>query len=223
MNNLGKYFFVFVLLGCALTANCQEYTVKSFTKADNDQSAVTNKRLDLVGQSCALLKVLTADSIVKVDGNIIGDILRKGSYTWIYVTDGTNRIDLHFNQHLSFSISFPDYGISKVEGQKTYILRLSEKTDALHTTEKAANDLVLAKSKLDEGTKYFDGKEVKKDLKKAAQLFQEASDLGNAHATYLLGHCYEYGQGVPKSLEQASFLYEKAANEGNSPAMNRTG
>lgn len=223
MNNLCKYFLIIAFLGNSLIVSSQEYTVKNFAKADNDQSAVTNKRIDLSGQICAIVKVLAADSIVKVDGNIIGDIQRKGSYTWIYLTDGTNRIDLHFNKHLSLSVSFPDYGINKVESQKSYILRLSEKADALHSTGRMANDPVLAKSKLEEGKKYFDGKGVEKDLKKAAQLFQEASDLGNAHATYLLGYCYEYGLGIDKSLEQASFLYEKAANEGNSPAMNCIG
>ena len=103
MKNNMKTILVMLLLGCALTGMAQEYEVKSLQLDENDQSAVTNGRKDLSDQPCALVKVLTGDPVMKVDGNVVGDVLRKGSYSWVYVTDGTKRSDLHFKDHLSIS------------------------------------------------------------------------------------------------------------------------
>ena len=47
------------------------------------------------------------------------------------------------------------------------------------------------------------GNGVNKDLKKAFQLYQLASDKGNAYATRNLGLCYDYGKGVPQNYQKA--------------------
>ena len=182
-----------LLLICSISAKAQEYEIKSLKLAEDDQSAVTNKRLDINNQPCALIKVLVADSIIKVDGNVVGNVERKGSYLWIYITDGTKRIDLHFKKHLSLSVSFPDYDIQYVKSLKTYTLSLSETKMTQQMTNKVVRDTIAAHEKYTEGLRCFNGKGVNKDYKKAATLFQEGADLGSARAMCYLGYCYEKG------------------------------
>ena len=51
------------------------------------------------------------------------------------------------------------------------------------------------------GSFYFNGDGVEKDLKKAAEWFEQAKQ-GHADAQYNLGVCYEHGGGVPQDLNQ---------------------
>jgi len=48
----------------------------------------------------------------------------------------------------------------------------------------------------------------------ALNLFQEASNKGDASAQYFLGVMYEKGDGVSQDLEKQNFWYQKAANQG---------
>ena len=116
-----------MLLFIGTIGYAQEYQVKNFQLAANDPAARENAVKDLNGDACALVKLLANDKVQKVEGNIIGQPQRKGSYTWIYLTNGTRRIDLHFSKHLSLSVTFADYGITSVKGGNTYLLSLEEK------------------------------------------------------------------------------------------------
>ena len=62
--------------------------------------------------------------------------------------------------------------------------------------------------------------EVSHYLKKAVEVFEHASLLGNAEAMFNLGICYYKGKGVPPDKNKAIRLYERAASLGNSRAMN---
>jgi len=62
------------------------------------------------------------------------------------------------------------------------------------------------------GWKYEYGKDVEKDLNKAAELYKKAADQGNADAQYNLGILYMTGEGVEKDLGKAAELYKKAAD-----------
>ncbi len=53
------------------------------------------------------------------------------------------------------------------------------------------------------------------------RLFEYASELGSATATFNLGLMYERGLGVKKSLEKAIKWYKKAANEGEKRAKDK--
>jgi hypothetical protein len=69
------------------------------------------------------------------------------------------------------------------------------------------------------GYTYYYGLGVPKDLRKAAELYQTAADLGNVEAQFDLGMMYEVGQSVPMDLGKAAELYKKAANQNYEPAI----
>lgn len=61
------------------------------------------------------------------------------------------------------------------------------------------------------------------NMKSAAVLWKEASELGNAKSRFNLGVCYEAGIGVKKDLEQAVRLYTMAAEDLHPQAMYNLG
>ena len=99
-------FILFFAIGAVIATMAQEYQVKSLKLDAADQSAVNSPRKDLIGGDCALVKLIASDKVVQVEGNVIGDVQRKGAATWVYVTDGTRRLDFHFEKHLSLTVNF---------------------------------------------------------------------------------------------------------------------
>ena len=53
------------------------------------------------------------------------------------------------------------------------------------------------------------------DLKKAAELYQQASDLGHGLAAKNLGSMYEYGKYFAKDMNKAALFYQRSADLGN--------
>ena len=55
---------------------------------------------------------------------------------------------------------------------------------------------------------------IKKDTKKAFELFERAADLGNVTALEELAVVYVHGNVVTKCFDKARYYAEKAANQG---------
>lgn len=62
---------------------------------------------------------------------------------------------------------------------------------------------------------------VRRDLKRAAELFEAAANRGLVKAKCLLGKCYYYGVGVPQDEKKAAELLEAAAEQGDGEAQFR--
>lgn len=73
-----------------------------------------------------------------------------------------------------------------------------------------------AKYLMSEGQKYYWGRGVGKDLKKALSLYLEAARLGNQDAQYIAGGMYYRGMGTPKDNSKAFQLLFGAAEKGKS-------
>jgi TPR repeat protein len=71
------------------------------------------------------------------------------------------------------------------------------------------------------GVIYADGLGVKRDDKRAFQLFERSAKGGFSWGMTNLGVRYEQGLGVPQDYKQARQWYEKAAAKGNEEARNR--
>ncbi|GBB90853.1 hypothetical protein RclHR1_17970002 [Rhizophagus clarus] len=61
---------------------------------------------------------------------------------------------------------------------------------------------------------------IKKDEKKAFELYKVAAEKGNIKSIYQLGECYFYGTGTGKNVFEAFKLYESAAEKGDINAIN---
>ena len=63
--------------------------------------------------------------------------------------------------------------------------------------------------------RYQQGRGVKQDLPRAAQLYEQAAKLGNAEAQFNLGNLYLLGEGVPQDDDWAFTYYRAAARQGH--------
>ena len=74
------------------------------------------------------------------------------------------------------------------------------------------------------GNSYSNGQNgVEQDLTKAAELYQQAANLGHTIAIYNLGVFYSKGKGIPQDLTKAAELYRQAAEQGDAYAQNNWG
>ena len=97
-------------------------TVKSFTMT-TDHIGSNDRRKDLNGVPCALLKVFVVDDIDRVEGNVIGDVLRRGSVEkWIYMCKGSRNVRIHMKNRLPIKVMFNDYKINGLESNRVYEL-----------------------------------------------------------------------------------------------------
>ena len=116
--------FIIVFLSNILTTGAQELRVKSFTPLPMDLTARKQQRLDLNGKPCAMLKIMVMDDITDCNKSNIGDIATSGVMKLVYLPSVVRSVTLNFKYHYPLTITFADYGVTKLEGSATYELRL---------------------------------------------------------------------------------------------------
>lgn len=119
------FVVAFLLILSINSLMAQGLIAKNFNLVPNDLSASVSPRLDLNGKACALVKVVMQEELSSVEGNVIGDIVRKGRENWLYITSGTKEVRLIPRSSLPKTIRFSDYGVNFVESKKTYLLELA--------------------------------------------------------------------------------------------------
>lgn len=139
---LHKYILAPILLMYfSLCAEAQSNAVvKSFTQT-TDHIPSNDRRNDLNGDPCALLKIQVVDEIERVEGNRIGNIINKGVEKWVYMCKGSRNIRIHLKNHLPVRIMFQDYNINGLESNRVYeaILEIQNDTKQQTTIPKPAD------------------------------------------------------------------------------------
>ena len=114
-------FLLALCLYCQNLSAQQAATVKSFIQT-TDHIPVGDRRNDLNGTPCALVKVQVVDDIERVEGNKIGDIINHGVEKWVYMCKGSRNMRIHFKNHLPIRVTFRDYKINGLESNRVYEL-----------------------------------------------------------------------------------------------------
>jgi len=73
------------------------------------------------------------------------------------------------------------------------------------------------------GNMYFEGRNVPKNLEKAATLYRSAGELGHSLAQDRLGEMYDRGDGVPQDYHEAFHWFRSAAEQGEPAALYHLG
>ena len=102
----------------------QKLTVESFKLVENDISAQTQSRKDLNDRNCALVKVQFVGAISEVEGNVVKPLMKHGNETWVYMPQGSRQLKLLTQSYLPVMVTFADYGVEKLESNRTYVLIL---------------------------------------------------------------------------------------------------
>ena len=129
---------VFALLN---TAVAQKLSVESFVLAPTDITAQTEGRKDLNGDACALVKIFVVGDVTDVEGNVVKPLVKKNSQTWAFMTQGSKQMQVIAQNALPLMVTFADYGIEKLESNRTYILTLNQVGGASASTLSSSNTL----------------------------------------------------------------------------------
>ncbi|MDE7413649.1 MAG: sel1 repeat family protein [Muribaculaceae bacterium] len=197
-------FFPFISQG-------QEFKVASFDYNPSDLTARVGEysRVDLDGRKCAILKISVADDIVEAQGNVVGDIIKKGMEKWIYIAHDSKHVKLLFDKHHSLMLNFIDYNYPVVSEQMVYDVKLEEKvSNDSGATNKLSVDRPQETELLKDAKKAYE----ERDFAKALRLFSKIDN--DKEAQYYLGEMYYEGEGVSKNDKEAAIWFRKSADQG---------
>ena len=204
------------------------FSVESFGREDNSVALKSvDRRTDAQGNSCALIKIITLDKNLSVEGDVVGDIVNKLNEYWVYVSTSAKSIKISSSEHGSCIVVFADYQIEPLAPALQYSLVLKCPPKVItKKEEKSFQEWKLLAESGDLDAQYelakifFAGKEVTQDLYKAKRWFALAADKGHIEAQYRLGNCYARGQGVTEiNYNIAIRYYQMAAEKDNANAL----
>lgn len=105
-------------------ANAQSLEIKSLDYNPTDLSGSTMSRKDLNGNYCALVKIEAPGLDLYFQGNIIGDVEKKASEYWCYLTEGTIKLKILANNHETIYVDFRPCGDDGLLAKHTYVLKI---------------------------------------------------------------------------------------------------
>lgn len=204
--NMKKFLLNIGLLFSTLTACGQnEIVVIEFNQSTKDISARTNRRDDVSGTPCALLKIQFPLRGTQFIGDIVGSTSFKTNEYWVYLPQKTRSLEV---RHLDFKplvINFSEHGIESVESNCTY-------------------DLCLLAKEKDAPQLYNEGMIAlgKNDIINAFDKLAKAADAGYSPALYVMGNesiapfdsNYDADPNTADSYQTALDFYKKAAEQG---------
>ena len=127
---------VFALLN---TAVAQKLSVESFVLAPTDITAQTEGRKDLNGDACALVKISFVGDVADVEGNVIKPLVKRNNETWTFMTQESRQMKVITKDYLPLMVTFGDYGIEKLQGNRTYVLTLTKPSGAQEPVDAGGN------------------------------------------------------------------------------------
>lgn len=226
-----KLIIVALALSVTAASYGQKYKVESMTMDQLDLTARTNKRVDLNGRPCAVLKIMVPDKIVDVEGNKVGEIDSKGLQKIVYVSHDTKQINLLFENHYPLRIVFDDYNIPSVTERVVYNITLVEDPQsAMQVAPVQQSTVPLQEVTHSTPTQTESEEEILKqailvygdgDYDRAIHLFKSIPE--NTEALTFIGNMYRRGEGVAQSYTEAVYWYSKAAEKGDKYAQYNLG
>lgn len=118
-----RIYLIFFML-CAFLCSVQAQKpvkVISFTET-TDHISGAERRKDLNGNYCALVKVQVLDNIQRVEENKIGSIVNRGVEKWVYMCRKSRNMRIHFQNHLPVRVVFGNYKVTELESNRVYEL-----------------------------------------------------------------------------------------------------
>lgn len=155
-----RYLLIIILFLFLIPSSfAQKLKVESFAISEGDLSAVTPARLDENDRNCALIKVGIALDGVQFEGNVMGNVIPKLGEYWVYMPQGSRQMKVLTQSFLPVMVTFADYGIEKLESNRTYVLILTkpmsiieQKKQALIIKYSPSSATVLVDNKMVRGT-----------------------------------------------------------------------
>ncbi|MBN2858415.1 MAG: PEGA domain-containing protein [Candidatus Delongbacteria bacterium] len=119
-----KKIIIFLILTMIIAIKAADFKIISFEKNPMDLTARKNssKLLDVNGNECALIKVMTDLTEISFESTLLekSKLAQEGEY-WIYLQKNTKRVKFNKEGVIPFTYEFPE----KLEESTVYILKLT--------------------------------------------------------------------------------------------------
>lgn len=231
--SVNKYILPLLLSCCVSPALAQgSFSVESFGREENSVALKSvDRRMDKDGKACALIKIITLDQSLSVEGDVVGNVENKMNEYWVYVSPSAKSITISSNENGTQLIVFSDYQSEPLTPALQYSLVLKCPPLVVNQSQNTTNERsfsdwkILAESgdlnaQCELAKMYFAGKDVEQDLYEAKRWFAAAADKGHAESQYRLGNCFAKGQGVSeRNYKLAVKYYEFAAAQNFADAL----
>lgn len=181
-----------------------EFIVSSMTVDVTDLSARTYGKKDRNNEDCALIKVHLPFEGVSFIGDIVGEPIFKTNEYWVYVTQGSEELEIRYPDYKPTKVNFKKLGISDLVGKTTYHLKLSYPIDLI-----TGDSGLTADDYYEVAIGYLERRD-----NQNIRWMTKAAELGHLKAMYYMGSNYLYGNGVPKDKERGISLLEESAEKG---------
>ena len=133
------YLIILSVFAFLNTAMAQELMVKSFVLAPTDITAQTEGRKDLNGDACALVKIFVVGDVADVEGNVIKPLVKRNNESWAFMTQESRQMKVVTKDYLPLMVTFGDYGIEKLQSNRTYVLTLTKPSGAQEPVDAGGN------------------------------------------------------------------------------------
>ena len=228
-----------ILITCWVTLLCsicysQEIEIHQFHKSE-DTVVASKQRFDYNGKPCGLVIVESVDNGVKFEGNIVGEVNRVNNKYYIYLTDGTQYLQIKNPNSHTYRVNFKDYHVDGIVSNQIYIFKIVDKSnktadelykramefDALSDGANTfkymlqAAELGHAEAQMNVGVLYYSGYGVPQNFKLAAEWYTKAVENGNVDAGFFLAVCYLNGEGMVKDTCRAVQIWAELAEKGH--------
>ena len=87
------------------------------------------------GDACALVKISFVGDVLDVEGNVIKPLVKRNNETWAFMTQESRQMKVVTKDYLPLMVTFGDYGIDKLQGNRTYVLTLAKPSGASETQQ----------------------------------------------------------------------------------------
>lgn len=176
-----------------------------------DLTASVQKRADINGNPCALVKIEMISPEATFQGNVIGEVAYNVGEYLVYVSPGTKMLKLFHPNQTPLTIDFGSYGIKQLLSERTYVVKVSVPSgisviDLEELLEIARNA-------------YFE----EQDYKKAFTYFKKASEYNSPEAIFVVSIMMENGRGTDEDKNEAIKWCIRAAELGYREAQYNLG
>lgn len=128
--------------------------IPEFELASSDLTAQLQPRKDTNDKNCALVKVQFVGEVLDVEGNVVSPLDKHNNEVWVYMPQNSRQIKVITKNFLPVMVTFADFGVEKLEGNRTYVLVLNQNGNTVRPTEPIAQSTVQQKptTRLSSGT-----------------------------------------------------------------------
>lgn len=134
-----RLFLLFMLLVLWTFSVSAQKLIPEFELASSDLTAQLQPRKDTNDRNCALVKVQFVGKVLDVEGNVVLPLGKHNNEMWVYMPQNSRQIKVITKNFLPVMVTFADFGVEKLEANRTYVLVLNQNGNMVQQAEPIVN------------------------------------------------------------------------------------